>query len=61
MKVNKKALEKLLDESVALIGKGIWLTESSMVYEKNGIQIQVVVTRDESEFFDEICPGVIED
>ena len=61
MNVNKKALEELLEKSVEDIKRGIWSTDNTMVYEKNGIQIQVVVTRDVDDFIEGICPGIIDD
>ena len=61
MKIKKEALEKLINESIEELREGFHESETICIYEGDGVQVQVTVTKDESDYCDVVFPEYQQD
>jgi hypothetical protein len=56
MKLKAELLEKLINESLSGLKNGFHDNESFAIHEKDGMQVQIMLTKDEYEMHDNILP-----
>jgi len=59
MELKSKVLEDLINDSIRDIKDEGHDNESFCIYDKDGVQVQIIVTQDEYEMMDEVIPTYV--
>ncbi len=60
MKLKADILEKLINDEILMIGRSPYDSTSFAIYEHAGVQVQVLITKDEHEFTDVLLPEYVD-